>query len=720
MSGTTNATNDTVEILIAEDSPTQAEELRHILERVGYRATVAADGQQALALLGEHRPALVISAILMPKMNGHELCQHIKGDERLRDIPVILLTSLSDAEDVLDGLACGADGYITKPYSDDYLLACVKLSLAATSSHLSDRSGMEVATRIPGKSRVITVDPQRMLSLLLSTYGAAVHRNTELVQAKEQLESLSEHLEDLVEARSAALLAEVAERKRAEKELAQRTHDLGQRVKELSCMYAINDIALDFGISIKDILKRAVNIIPSAWQYPEATYARITFDDNECTTDNFEETLWSHSSEIVAQGNRIGRVEVGYLEEKPPQDHGPFLKEEVALLGMIAKQLGNTIERKQAEEQLRLDHAILKSINDGVFLYRISDGVVVFANQQFENMYGYSPGELIGKPVSVLNASTEKDPHETANAITEELDQYGIWHGEVYNIRKDGTAFWCDASVTKLALERADYGNVWVAVQRDISERKRAENEILKLNAELEQRVTERTGQLKAANEELEAFAQSVSHDLRAPLRAIDGFSQALLEDYGNRMDDQGREYAQRVRAGAQHMAALIDGLLDLSRVARTELSRQTVDLSAMARQVVKELTASDPGRQTDISIAEGMVVEGDPVLLRVVLDNLLGNAWKFTSRQERPRIEFGRMKRDGEAVLFVRDNGAGFDMAYAEKLFSIFQRLHSVEEFPGTGIGLATVQRVIRRHGGRVWAEGEVGNGATFYFTLP
>lgn len=237
----------------------------------------------------------------------------------------------------------------------------------------------------------------------------------------------------------------------------------------------------------------------------------------------------------------------------------------------------------------------------------------------------------------------------------------------------------------------------------------------------------ERTAQLKAANDELEAFAYSVSHDLRAPLRSIDGFSQALLDDYGARLDGEGQEFLRRVRAASQRMGQLIDDLLSLSRITRGEMMQRPVDLSAMAGEVAQDLQASDPRRQVEVVVQAGVVAEGDPRLLRVVLENLLGNAWKFTGRCDRPRIEFGCQSPGGErhpdatsgAVFFVRDNGAGFDPAYADKLFGVFQRLHRADEYPGTGIGLATVQRIVHRHGGRVWARGEVGKGASFFFTL-
>jgi light-regulated signal transduction histidine kinase (bacteriophytochrome) len=243
---------------------------------------------------------------------------------------------------------------------------------------------------------------------------------------------------------------------------------------------------------------------------------------------------------------------------------------------------------------------------------------------------------------------------------------------------------------------------------------------VSQLNAELEQRVETRTRELQTSNRELEAFCYSVSHDLRAPLRAIDGFSDILLRDYRDKVDEAGQRSLQRVRSGAQRMAQLIDDLLSLSRVTRTQIKRQDVDLSAAAREVANELRRLDPDREVEVIIPDGLTAQGDPRLLRQVLENLLGNAWKYTSKQPAARIEMGTCSGPaGKLAYFVKDNGAGFDMKYAGKLFAVFQRLHSHSEFPGNGVGLATVQRIVLRHGGEVWAEGAVGQGATLYFSL-
>jgi signal transduction histidine kinase len=257
------------------------------------------------------------------------------------------------------------------------------------------------------------------------------------------------------------------------------------------------------------------------------------------------------------------------------------------------------------------------------------------------------------------------------------------------------------------------------ALQIEITERVQAEDKVRRLNEELEQRVIERTAELRAANKELEGFAYSVAHELRSPLRSMDGFSLALLEDYGDRLDADGQNCIQRVRAASQRMAQLVDDLLYLSRVTRREVRRERVDLSALVQTITAELQETQPERQVEFVIAEGVVAKGDTHLLRVVMESLLDNAWKFTSKHPRARIEFGVTKHDGEVVYFVRDDGVGFDMAYAEKLFGTFQRLHAMTEFEGTGVGLATVQRIVDRHGGRVWAEGALEQGATLYFTL-
>jgi len=265
-------------------------------------------------------------------------------------------------------------------------------------------------------------------------------------------------------------------------------------------------------------------------------------------------------------------------------------------------------------------------------------------------------------------------------------------------------------------LEKSKVERINRELHEGIEERKRAQGEINKLNRELESRVAE----LAAANKELEAFAYSVSHDLRAPLRAMDGFCQALMEDYADKLDFEGKSYLQRVRAASQRMDQLVDGLLGLSRTARSEMRRTAVNMSAMAQTIALELQKAGPRRQVEFVIAPGLVVNADANLLRAVLQNLLGNSWKFTSKHPQARIEVGTVERESQTTYFVRDDGAGFEMAYANKLFGAFQRLHTPTEFEGTGIGLATVQRIIHRHGGRIWAEGGIEKGAVFFFTIP
>jgi signal transduction histidine kinase len=258
-----------------------------------------------------------------------------------------------------------------------------------------------------------------------------------------------------------------------------------------------------------------------------------------------------------------------------------------------------------------------------------------------------------------------------------------------------------------------------VRLTNEAEERRRAEGEIRRLNAELEQRVQERTTELQSTNAELEAFCYSVSHDLRAPLRSIDGFSQALIQDFPKEVPEEGQRYLGRIRASTLRMGQLIEDLLNLSKVSRGELARREVDVSELARQVVADVQSRDAARKVEVSVWDGMQAHADPRLLRAALENLIGNAWKFSGKAGEPRIEIGQLRDGAEVTFFVRDNGAGFDMRYANKLFGAFQRLHSANEFQGTGIGLATVQRIVHRHGGRIWADAKPGKGAVFFFTL-
>ncbi len=389
--------------------------------------------------------------------------------------------------------------------------------------------------------------------------------------------------------RLAGLYAIAIQRRQAEEELQIRTYELGERVKELNCFYGIANLVQKPGISLEQILKGTVELIPPAWQYPEITCARIVLEGQVFRTSNFRETIGKQASDIIVHGVPVGTIEVYLLEEKPERHEGPFLKEEQSLISAIAERLSRIVERKKAEE------------------------------------------------------------------------------------------------------------------------------EIQKLNKSLKAQATE----LAAANKELKAFSYSVSHDLRAPLRALQGFSRALVEDYSDKFDEEGKDYVRRIRGAAQHMGQLIDDLLNLSLVIRKPMRREKTNLSELARAITAELQKTQPERKVSSIIQEGVSAYGDPRLLQEVLENLLSNAWKFTGKHAQAKIEFGATQKEERTVYFVRDNGAGFDTAYVDKLFVPFQRLHSTSEFSGNGIGLAIAARIIGRHGGRIWAEGKVEKGATFYFTL-
>ena len=417
-------TIEPAEVLIAEDSATQAERLKYILERHQFRVRLARNGEQALEMMRERSPAIVISDVVMPKLGGYELCRRIRSDENLRSIPVILLTSLSDVEEVLKGLECGADNFLTKPYDEAYLISRIEHIFQNRHLRVAPQKQETLEVFFAGKKHVLPSAPSQTLNLLLSIYETAVQRNEALIKAQEELQ-------------------------RANDQLAQRT------------------------------------------------------------------------------------------------------------------------------------------------------------------------------------------------------------------------------------------------------------------------------SQLEHANAELEAFTHSVTHDLRAPLRAMKMFSAFLVQDFAKELSPEARDYVDRIQNGSRRMNELIDDLLKLFGATKGRIDSQAVNLSAIATSILDELRKANPTRNITVNITPNVFATGDESLLRVVMENLLNNAWKFTTKQPSAVIEFGTMESRGRRVNFVRDNGAGFNMAHAGKLFMPFQRLHSGAEFAGTGIGLATVKRIIDRHDGEVWAESSVGKGATFFFTL-
>ena len=339
-------------------------------------------------------------------------------------------------------------------------------------------------------------------------------------------------------------------------------------------------------------------------------------------------------------------------------------------------------------------------------------------NARFCQICGYTPGELLSMRIQDLVHSDDRATvlADLRRLRSGEIESYSL---EERLLRKGGEIVWVEAN--RAAVRDAD-GNLRLLVGsvRDTTAQHRAEAEVRALTADLEARVERRTAELERANENLQAFTYSVSHDLRSPLRALSGFSQALVEEYADRLGETGRGYAARIQAATERMATLIDDLLHLSRVSQAAMNLEPVDLSAEVAAIAAELRTREPGRKVRFTIQDGVVVSADRALIRTVVQNLVENAWKFTGRQDQATIEFGTATGDdGGTCYYVRDNGAGFDPAYAGKLFQPFQRLHATSDFPGTGIGLASVARIVERHGGRAWASGAVGEGATFYFTL-
>lgn len=518
--------------------------------------------------------------------------------------------------------------------------------------------------------------------------------------------SLARRNERALTERNQELQAEITERMRAEKTL----RESEERYRTLFELESDAIMLLDAEtMEIWDANPATVEL----YGYSRSELFSICAYNLSADPESFQQT--------IAMGSTTIHLPLSYHCNKagavfPVEIIGHFFDwQETKLLLMAIRDI---TERAQAEEALKSsEHKFSLAFQTNPSLMAISnieDGTYYDVNQTFLDKLGFTRDEVIGK--TSLSLHLWYDPAER-QAIVSQLAETGHAHDvEITVCAKSGTLLTVLFSAEYLSINN---NNLLLTIGHDITERKQTQKALSRLNDELERRVEERTAELAATNQELESFSYSVAHDLRTPLRAIDGFSRMLLEDHAEQIDHEGHFYIQRIIVANRRMSELIDDLLSLSRLARSELVRQPVDMSQMAHDILSELALNSPERVVEWVVVDGLLVSADTNLLRVVLDNLLGNAWKFTAKTAHAHIELG-VQPGKKRTYFVRDNGAGFDMTYANKLFGAFQRLHAPNEFPGTGIGLATVKRIIERHGGEVWAIGEVDRGSTFFFTLP
>jgi PAS domain S-box-containing protein len=547
-------------ILIAEDSTLQAYMLRRVLQEQGYQVSVASNGQTALEMITQIRPTLIISDVNMPLLSGYELCRQVKANPALGAIPVILVTTMSDPDEVLLGLKCGADSFVVKPYDKSHLMERVQHAISSTPLRVETEDSPAVSIVFRGERHQITAGREQILNLLMSTYDASVQRNKELHESRQQLTE-----------RTAEALAA--------------NRFLDSIIENIPDMIFIKDAA-------------------------DLKYVRV---------------------------NRAAEKLLGI-----PREH---------ILGENAFAL---FPKSEAEFFVSVDRKVLAS------------GV---------------PEEIAEEPLTAA--------------------------GKIHLIHTKKVAVLDERGVPTHTL----------GISEDITQKKEMEKEIFSLNAALRAHAED----LEASNKSLESFASAASHDLRSPLSVISGYAAILEKKYLSQLDETGQRYLGIIGTTTKRMAQLIDDLLAFSKLGRLEICKTGMDMHGLAQQVIAEMLPLHlDDKKPDIELGWLPPVPGDAALLRQVWTNLLSNAVKYSSRATSPRIEISGDIIGLEAVYSVRDNGAGFSMDHYDKLFEIFQRLHADDEFEGTGVGLPIVHRIVTKHGGRVWAEGKVDQGAVFHFALP
>jgi PAS domain S-box-containing protein len=674
-------------ILVVDDATANLQLLTNLLTEHGYTVYPASDGELALEFVRSTLPDLILLDIRMPGMDGYEVCRRLKADERTRSIPVIFISILEDERDKVKGFQAGAVDYITKPFQAEEVLARVRIHIHIR--ELTEHLEQKVAERTE-ELHAVNVQLQRELAERKQA-EAALRQSETLLNATQRLAGIGGWDWD-VEQQTSFWTEETY-----------RIHGL-----EPQAFVPGSSEYIDRSLACYDPADRPV--ILAAFQRCVQQGDGYDLESPFTSADGCRKWIRTTATAMREDG-RIVKV-VGTImditERKQVEDELARHREHLEEL-VRARTAELEEARNKAQQYLDIAGVILVAID----IHRR----VILINQKGCEVLGSTPSEIIGKDwfETFVPENVRRDVIKGfRQLIAGELEQAEYFENPVLTQGgQQRLVAWHNV------LLRDGEGRVTGTISsgEDITERRRTEKQIINLNQDLQKRAVA----LEAVNKELESFAYSVSHDLRAPLRHIDGFLELLRGKAGTALDEQSRHYMDVIFNATQKMGLLIDDLLSFSRMGRHAMSFQQVELSTLVRDVIRELESNAGRRNIAWRIGNLPVVSGDASMLRMVLVNLISNALKFTRPREQAQIEIGSLPgQDAETVVFVRDNGVGFDMAYADKLFGVFQRLHRSDEFEGTGIGLANVHRIIARHGGRTWAKGQVNQGATFYFSLP